>query len=140
MLNKSIIMGRLTKEPELSHTKTGVPVCTITLAVERDRLDSNGVRDVDFLDVVAWRNTAEFLVRYMRKGQLIAVEGRLSTRRWKDKYEQNRVQVEIVADCLYFAEGRRDQVTAPAAETGAGTLPASPFGEFEDEDDDVPFI
>lgn len=137
MLNKTILMGRLTREPELQHTKTGVPVCTVTLAVERDFADENGVREADFIDVVCWRGTAEFVSRWFRKGLLVAAEGRLSTRRWKDKYEQNRVAVEVVAESVYFAEKARDQ-TPP--ETGAGALPASPFGEFEDEDEDVPFI
>ena len=114
MLNTVSVMGRLTREPELKRTSAGVAVCTVTLAVERDYADSNGVREADFIDVVCWRQTAEFTARYFRKGLLVAAEGRLQTRRWRDRHEQNRVTVEVVAEHCYFAE-RADR---PASDGG----------------------
>lgn len=153
MLNKVVLMGRLAREPELQHTRQGVPVCTITLAVERDFADENGVREADFIDVVCWRGTAEFVSRWFRKGQLVAVEGRLSTRRWKDRYEQNRVAVEVIAESVYFAEkAERDgqaapqQSAAPAAPQRGSRGPrqdlkpvdANRADVFRDEDGDYP--
>ena len=87
MLNKVILMGRLTRDPELRYTPQNVPVCTITLAVDRDFTRSGEQRETDFIDVVAWRNTAEFVAKWFRKGLLVACEGRLQTRKWKDKFE-----------------------------------------------------
>lgn len=114
MLNSISIMGRLTREPELKHTSQGVPVCTITLAVERDFVGQDGRREADFIDVVCWRGTAELVARWFRKGLLVAVEGRLQSRRWADQYGQNRTGWEVVADSVYFAErAERDGQAAP---------------------------
>ena len=124
MLNRIVIMGRLTRDPELKFTKANVPVCTITLAVERNFRDSNDVRDVDFIDVVGWRGTAELICRRFRKGLLVAVDGRIQTRHWQDGYDQKRVTVEVVAESVYFAErtGNETPHQSPAAT-------ASPQGE-----------
>lgn len=104
MLNSVQLMGRLTREPELKHTQSNVPVCTVGLAIQRDYMDSNGVRDADFIDVVFWRHNADFVGRYMHKGQLVAVTGRIRTRYWQDGYDQRRTAVEIEAEHVYFAE------------------------------------
>lgn len=101
-------MGRLTADPELRSTQTGVAVTTVTLACERDIKGQDGTRKTDFLDVTAWRGTAEFLCRYFRKGRMAAVSGRLQTREWTDKEGNRRRGVEIVADTIYFADSRRD--------------------------------
>lgn len=126
MLNKIILMGRLTREPELRYTPQNVPVCTITLAVDRDFTRAGEQRETDFIDVVAWRNTAEFVSKWFRKGLLVAVDGRLQGRKWKDKHEQNRVTLEIVADSVYFAE-RTDSQPHPA-NTQSGDYGAPPPG------------
>ena len=132
MLNKTILMGRLTRDPELKRTKAGVAVCTITLAVDRDFRDENDVREADFIDVVAWRGTAELVARYFRKGLLVAVEGRLQSRRWKDKFEQNRVSLEVIADSVYFAERADTHKAAapPAPDDYNGDL----YPEYDEED------
>lgn len=104
MLNSISLLGRLTRDPELKHTRGGTAVCTITLAVDRDYVDENGVREADFVDVVCWRGTAELVSRWFRKGLLVAVTGRLQSRHWTDSYEQKRTQWEVVAQSVYFAE------------------------------------
>ena len=104
MLNNVNLLGRLTREPELKYTQNNVPVCTVGLAIQRDYTDSNGVRDADFIDVVFWRHNADFVARYMHKGQLVAVAGRIRTRYWQDAYDQRRTAVEIEAEHVYFAE------------------------------------
>jgi len=102
MLNRVIIMGRLTRDPELRYTPQQVPVCTISVAVDRAFARQGEQREADFFDVVCWRQTAEFVSKYFTKGRMVAVDGRLQTRKWKDKFEQNRVSVEIVADNVSF--------------------------------------
>ena len=140
MLNRIILMGRLTRDPELKYTPQNVPVCTITLAVERAFARQGEQRETDFIDVVCWRNTAEFVSKYFRKGLLIAVEGRLQSRKWKDKFEQNRVSFEVIADNVYFAERAEkpesgyDRVMNEADRYGIPTIPD--YGEY---DDDTPF-
>lgn len=129
MLNHISLMGRLTREPELKTTPAGKSVCTITLAVERDFADQNGVREADFIDVVCWGRTAEFVSRYYNKGLLVAVTGRLQSRRWQDKHGQNRVTFEVVADHCYFAEraegaGRTPEKPASQSAAGAGSATA----------------
>ena len=121
MLNNVNLLGRLTREPELKHTRSGTAVCTITLAVDRDYVDENGVREADFIDVVTWRGTAEHVCRWFRKGLLAAVTGRLQSRRWTDQYNQSRVSWEVIAESVYFAE-RADSGTphqSPAATSRA---------------------
>lgn len=154
MLNRIIIMGRLTRDPELKTTGSGVSVCTITLAVERDYAAQGAQREADFIDVVNWRQGAEFVSRYFRKGQLVAAEGRLQSRKWVDNAGNNRVSWEIQADRCYFAERAQSAAGAGSAQAPAAAPPAGSFeaamqaakdagvtfsGFVEDDDDDVPF-
>ena len=113
MLNKAILMGRLTREPELRTTQSGVSVVSFTLAVDRDFQSRGEERQTDFIDIVAWRSTADFVSKYFRKGQLVAVEGRLQTRKWEDKEGNKRTAYEIVADSVHFAEKKQDSYGAP---------------------------
>lgn len=107
MLNRVILMGRLTRDPEIKQIPSGVPVTTFSLAV--DKFTPQGQdKQADFFNIVAWRQTAEFVSKYFRKGQLVAVEGKLSSRKWTDKDGNNRTSVEVVADSVFFAEAKRD--------------------------------
>ena len=114
MLNRIIIMGRLARDPELRRTQSGVPVASFRLAVDRDFKDkSTGERSTDWIDVVAWRATAEFVSRFFTKGRMAVVEGRLQIHDWKDKDGNNRHSAEVVADNIYFGDSRKD-TAAPA--------------------------
>ncbi len=109
MLNKTILMGRLTRTPELRHTSNGTAVSSFSLAIERDYKDSeSGERITDFFDIVAWRQTAEFVSKYFSKGQMMAVDGRLQTRTWLDNEGGTRRAIEVVADNIYFAGSSPD--------------------------------
>ena len=109
MLNHIVIMGRLARDPELRHTQTGTPVASFTLAVDRDFKDKNtGERQTDWIDVVAWRGTGEFVSRYFSKGRMAVVEGRLQMREWTDKEGNRRTTAEVVADSVYFGDSKRD--------------------------------
>lgn len=108
MLNNVVLMGRLTADPELRHTPNGIAVTTFTLAVNRSYAKAGTERATDFIDIVAWRNTAEFVSRYFTKGQLVAVEGSIQTRTYQDKDGNNRKAFEIVANNVHFAESKRD--------------------------------
>ena len=109
MLNKIFLMGRLARDPELRRTQTGTPVARFTLAVDRDFKDKNtGERATDWIDVVAWRQTAEFVSRYFTKGRMAVVEGRLQIRDWTDKEGGKRRSAEVVADQVYFGDSQRD--------------------------------
>ncbi len=166
MLNRIIIMGRLTRDPELRHTQTGTAVASFTLAVDRDFKDkSTGERSTDFIDVVAWRQTGEFVSRYFTKGRMAVVEGRLQIRDWTDKDGGKRRSAEVVADNVYFGDSKRDgdggyqssgyasgggysggyasggyaspaAPAAPAAPSGYGAAPAGGDGFAELSDDD----
>ena len=137
MLNKVIIMGRLGKDPELKRTQSGTAVASFPLAVDRDFKGQNGEKETDWIDVVAWRNTAEFVSKYFTKGRVAAVEGRLQTRKWKDKDGNNRVSVEVVADNVYFgdskSEGGRPNSTASNDAAGGNWAPIT------EEDGELPF-
>lgn len=104
MLNKAVIMGRMTRDPEIRHTESGKSVANFTLAVDRD----HNRDEVDFLDVVAWNGTADFVGKYFRKGQMAVVSGRLQTRKWDAKDGTNRTAFEIVAENIYFGEAKRE--------------------------------
>lgn len=129
MLNKSILMGRLTADPELRHTQNNIPVASFTLAVDRSYGQE---KQTDFLDIVAWRNTAEFAAKWFSKGMLVAVSGRLQTRTWEDKQGNKRKAVEVVADEVFFAESkksdRQQDHTSP-----------DDFEPLEGEPGDLPF-
>ena len=107
MLNVAILMGRLVADPELRHTSNDVSVTSFTLAVERS-YSKNGDKQSDFIDIVAWRNTADFVCKYFRKGQLVAVQGAIQTRTYTDNQGNKRKAFEIVADNVHFAEPKRD--------------------------------
>lgn len=152
MLNKAVLMGRLTADPELRHTPNQVPVTSFTLAVNRTYSQSREQSVADFIDIVAWRSTAEFVCKYFKKGMQVAVSGSIQTRSWKDKEGNNRKSVEIVADEVFFAEGKRSDGGAPAPRTGGGPFvpdlpdassgfPFSGENEFKelDDDDELPF-
>ena len=104
MLNKIFIMGRLTRDPELRRTQSGTPVTSFSLAVDRDYKTQSGEKETDFIDVVAWRATAEFVAKYFTKGRMAVVEGRLQIRAWQDKEGNNRRSAEVVADNVYFGD------------------------------------
>lgn len=104
MLNHIVIMGRLTRDPELRYTQSNTPVASMTLAVDRDYTPQGGDRETDFIDCVAWRGTAEFASKYFFKGQMAVVEGRLQSRKWQDRDGNNRTSWEIVVSNLYFGE------------------------------------
>lgn len=109
MLNRIIIMGRLGKDPELRHTQQGTPVASFSLAVDRDFKDKNtGERITDWIDVVAWRQTGEFVSRYFTKGRVAVVEGRLQMRDWTDREGNKRRSAEVVADNVYFGDSKKD--------------------------------
>ena len=111
MLNKIIIMGRLTRDPELRRTQSGIAVTSFSLAVDRDFKSQSGEKETDFIDVVAWRNTAEFVTKYFTKGRMAIVEGRLQIRDWTDKDGGKRRSAEVVADNVYFGDSKRDSAS-----------------------------
>ena len=133
MLNRIIVMGRMTRDPELRRTNSGTAVASFTVAVDRDFKDkSTGERSTDFIDVVAWRQTGEFVSRYFTKGRMAVVEGRLQIRDWTDKDGNKRRSAEIVADSVYFGDSKRD---------GGETAQSEPQGGFSEIEDagDFPF-
>lgn len=134
MLNHITIMGRITHELELKTTNSGIPVVSFSIAVDRDFADKeSGERGVDFIDVTAWRHTADFVSRYFTKGRMAVISGRLQTRNWTDKDGNKRKAVEIVADNVYFGDSKRND-----SETAAPSAP-SDFAPIEGEDDGLPF-
>ena len=157
MLNKAILMGRLTRDPELRHTQNNTPVASFRLAVDRGRKSADPNQPTaDFIDIVAWSQTAEFVSRYFRKGQLVAVCGRIQTRNWTDNNGNTRVAVEVIADEVHFAEPKRDSYdsapmgggrpqggykppnSAPAPQPYSGGVGGG-FDEITDDDGDLPF-
>ena len=152
MLNRIVIMGRLTRDPELRRTQNGTAVTSFSVAVDRDfKSRESGEKATDFIDVVAWRQTAEFVCQYFTKGRMAVVEGRLQIRDWKDKDGNNRRSAEVVADNIYFGDSKRDSAgdmggySAPAYTAPAGGYSApvgggsSGFAEIDEEDGDLPF-
>lgn len=140
MLNQITIAGRLTRDPELRHTANGTAVASFALAVDRDYTSKDGgERETDFIDVVAWRGTAEFVRKYFTKGQMAIVSGRLQIRPWTDDKGTKRRSTEVVAEHVYFSGSKKEngssadsQVSAPA-----GTAPA--LEELPEDDDGLPF-
>ena len=121
MLNHIAIMGRLTRDPELRRTGSGLAVASFTVAVDRDfGKNENGEKETDFIDCVAWRNTAEFVSKYASKGRMVAVSGRLQIRSWTDKDGNKRKTAEVVADSVYFGDSKRDSDNPPAAANYGG--------------------
>ena len=109
MLNKIIIMGRLTRDPELRRTGSGTAVASFSLACDRDFKSQSGDKETDFIEVVAWKNTAEFVSKYFSKGRMAVVDGRLQIRDWTDKAGNKRTAAEVVADNVYFADSKRSE-------------------------------
>ena len=109
MLNKVVLMGRLTKDPELRRTGSGTAVTSFSLACDRDFKSQSGDKETDFIEVVAWKNTAEFVSKYFSKGRMAVVEGRLQIRDWTDKAGNKRTTAEVVADNVYFADSKRSE-------------------------------
>lgn len=141
MLNKVIIMGRLTMDPELRRTQSGTAVTSFRIAVDQDFKGKDGTKQADFFDVVAWRNTAEFVSKYFTKGRMAVVEGRLQTRDWTDREGGKRVATEIVADSVYFGDSKRETdpgayYPAPSGNVAAGH---SDFAEIGEADGEPPF-
>ncbi len=162
MLNHIVLMGRLTRDPELRRTGSGIPVTTFTLAVDRDFGGNRetGERETDFIDIVTWRSTAEFVSKYFTKGRIAVVSGRLQIRNWNDKDGNKRRSAEVVADNVYFGDSRRDGASggfdqsyaAPPAyepqsfggygQSAAPVMPSpavSDFAMLEDDGADLPF-
>lgn len=167
MLNKAILMGRLVRDPEMRHTQSNTPVTSFTLAIDRSRSGQNGERQTDFIDIVAWRNTAEFVAKWFTKGSMCIVTGSIQSRNWEDKNGNKRVSVEVVADEVSFGETKKAReangyASAPAGGYNSGSqvrpegnqyrqnapqqsAPAfdfaggSDFAELSDDDTDMPF-
>ena len=148
MLNRIILMGRLTRDPELRRTGSGTAVTSFSLAVDRDFKSQSGEKETDFIDIVAWRNTAEFVSKYFTKGRMAVVEGRLQIRDWTDRDGGKRRSAEVVADNVYFGDSKRDggdYSSAPAYGAPAYSAPApsgggpSDFAEIGEEDGELPF-
>lgn len=131
MLNKCFLLGRLTKDPEIRRTNGGTAVTSFTLAVDRD-FKSNGEKETDFIDVVAWRNTAEFVSKYFSKGRMAIVEGRLQIRDWTDKNGNKRRTAEVVADNVYFGDSKRENKEEPEYKQ-------ADLAEISEEDGELPF-
>ena len=150
MLNHIVLMGRLTRDPELRHTQQGTAVASFTLACDRDFADKqSGERATDFIDIVAWRNTAEFVSKYFSKGRMAVVEGRLQIRDWTDKDNNKRRTAEVIADNVYFGDSKKDgnnggfanaatSYGAPAS-SSYGMPAGNQFAELADDDGDLPF-
>ena len=136
MLNKIILMGRLTRDPELRRTGSGTAVTSFSLAVDRDFKAQNGDKETDFIDVVAWRSTAEFVSKYFSKGRMAAVEGRLQIRDWTEKDGMKRRSAEVVADNVYFADSKRDDT---GDNRSALVDRVQQFAEIAEEDGNLPF-
>ena len=128
MLNKIFIMGRLTRDPGLRRTQSGTAVTSFSLAVDRDYKSQSGEKETDFIDVVAWRSTAEFVSKYFTKGRMAVVSGRLQIRQWTDKDGNNRRSAEIVADNVYFGDSKRDSDGASAGGNYGGNNSYSNYG------------
>lgn len=129
MLNHIVIMGRLCADPELRRTNSGTPVTSFTLAVDRDFKSQSGEKEADFVPVIAWRNTAEFVSKYFTKGRMAVVEGRLQMRNWTDKDGNKRTTAEVVADHVYFGDTKREDSSTSEQE----------YNEVQEEDGDLPF-
>lgn len=138
MLNRIILMGRLTRDPELRQTQSGTAVASFSLAVDRDFSDkSTGQRPTDFIDIVAWRNTAEFVGKYFSKGRMAVVEGRLQIRDWEDSNGNKRRSAEVVAEHVYFGDSKREGGGERPADVSCVEPPKTV--ELPDDDGELPF-
>ena len=134
-------MGRLTRDPELRRTGSGTAVTSFSLACDRDFKSQSGEKDTDFIEVVAWKNTAEFVSKYFSKGRMAVVEGRLQIRDWTDKAGNKRTTAEVVADNVYFADSKRSESNDNQKENFnalSGRL-SDDFVPISEEDGEIPF-
>ena len=147
MLNHIVLMGRLTRDPELRRTSNGTAVASFALAVERDFKNDAGDKETDFIDIVAWRQTAEFAQKYFSKGRMAIVSGRLQIRSWKDKDGNTRRTAEVIADNIYFGDSKRDG-DGQQSHSGSYSAPSAPaapqehyadYQQLEDDDSILPF-
>ena len=141
MLNKIIIMGRLTIDPELRRTGSGTAVTSFSLACDRDFKSQSGEKETDFIEVVAWKNTAEFVSKYFSKGRMAVVEGRLQIRDWTDKDGGKRRSAEVVADNVYFADSKRSESNDNQKENfnALSGRVSDDFVPISEEDGELPF-
>lgn len=130
MLNKVILMGRFTRDPELRSTPQGVSTCSFALAVDRNFTREGEERKADFINCVAWRGTAEFISKYFHKGSMVALEGSIQTRSWDDNEGKKRYATDVVVSQIYFAESKKDEPEAPAI---------TPDNVLMADDSDLPF-
>ncbi len=143
MLNKVILMGRFTRDPELRSTPQGTSTCSFSLAVDRNFARQGEERKADFINCVAWRQTAEFISKYFQKGSLAAVEGSIQTRTWDDQEGKRHYATEVLVNQVYFAESKRD--SSPSFNDGGSDFASTDFGTLPDPispmgtDDDLPF-
>lgn len=149
-MNQVVLMGRLTRDPELRHTQTGTAVASFSLAVDRGYTSKDGgERQTDFIDIVAWRGTAEFVSKYFTKGQMAAVTGRLQIRDWTDKEGNKRKSAEVVAENIYFTESKKSRDSSGGFTPNnrendldkgfSQNIPGSDFAELDEDDGDLPF-
>lgn len=147
MLNKCFFMGRLTRDVELRHTQSGTAVASFSIAVDRDFKDkTTGEKATDFIDVVAWRNTAEFVSRFFSKGRMVVVVGSLQMRDWTDKEGNKRRSAEVIAENVYFGDSKRDgDIGQPSSSGYPGSYspppsaPSDSFADLSDSDGELPF-
>lgn len=132
MLNHITLMGRLVRDPELRHTAQGTPVISFTIAVDRDFQTGGSEKQTDFIEIVAWRGTAEFISKYFRKGSKAVVSGRLQMRKWQDNNGNNRISAEVVADNVYFGDSKKTGNTEPQ-------YSEPDMREIDDSDGELPF-
>ena len=134
MLNKVFMQGRLVADPELRHTPSGVAGASFRIAVDRDFKDKSGERQADFVNVIAWRATGEFVSKFFSKGRMAIVEGKLQSRNYEDKDGNKRYTLEVVADNVYFGDSKKDQEPEKEPE-----FHPPQFTEYQDDDGDLPF-
>lgn len=148
MLNHITIMGRLTRDPELRRTGSGIAVTSFTVAVDRDIKNNAGETDTDFIDCVAWRQTGEFVAKYFAKGRMAVVSGKLQIRGWIDKNGNRRRTAEVIADNVYFGDSKKESQGIPSApssypptayQSSRSSTPYSDFAMLEDDDAPLPF-
>ena len=141
MLNHITVMGRLTRDPELRRTQSGLPVCSFSVACQRDFKSADGERAVDYIDIVAWRNTAEFVSKYFTKGRMAVVDGRLQLRDWVDRDGNNRRSAEVVANSVNFGDSRpQNQSALPPAYADVSAASEQGWSDIGEPDDgNLPF-
>lgn len=138
MLNHIVTMGRLVRDPELRHTQSGIPVTSFTIACDRDYKGADGEKATDFLDIVAWRQTAEFVSQYFTKGRMAVIDGRLQLRDWTDREGNRRRSAEILANSVHFGDRKPENQAAPRDYAAPAGVPAGGVDDLE-AGGDLPF-